>query len=1398
LSPRRIKPKAAHVDTPAEKQFKRRLTLVELVVVGLVAVVVLIFAAGLGGRFAVLTPWGRDLVAAILNGQDVGRLGRLDVYGLKGDLWRDFTLDRATITDSKGVWLEAKNLHVRWGAAELFLRRFHAQDINLANVRLIRRPILKTDTKPPGPLPLSIRIDKLTAQLDLMEGFSKTYGHWIVAGDADVHRVGTRDLHVLATSVTRPGDFLKVGFSSGGPKGIDLDAQAFESGGGPVAGALGYSPKAAFVLNAQAHGAPAAGRFTAEVHSGDDIPLSSRGVWDKTGITAGGQIALSGSDLLRPLAERLGAQSRFGLSAKRQSEGRFAVAAVLITDNLTAKAQGMIDTPTQSAPDGVALDVQTPSVSRLAKTSVGGPGRFVGTIAGSADAWRLKGQVSLAQVSVAGYGLASASGPVDVLYGAGRWDAQVDARGAGGSGNGWLAGLLGARPSASARIERLADGRLLLDKFEARGMGLEVTGSGSRGLLGGLNFHGRAVLANAGVVQKGATGSIESPFDAAQAGASKPWRISLDARGRKLATGIGELDRLLGAEPRLQVDGALDRGQIAVDHALLSGKAGQATGRGLIGFDGDLKLALGWSAKGPFEVGPVELAGAAHGDGALTGKIAAPRADLKAHFDQIDVGQLQLLKTDVMLTFQRDARGFDGHIAVNGTSAYGLAHGASDFRFADDGVRLDDLSVDAGGAQAKGSLTLRRGAPSAADLAFAAGPGAFLASGHAQGRLQIADAAVEGLSAGAVIDLTGTELQPRDSDLVFHTIKLDGHGSLARLPFTLTTDVGGAEPVKFNGTGVYVRTAQAQIVSLEGGGKIRRAAFKTLAPFTVAFTGNGGRAVKADLSVGGGRMTVQADTAGTFLDAKADLTGVDLGALGEDFTGRVDAALTLTGRDGHLGGALNAKLAGVRPREGPKKLAIDGSLKAVLAGEHMRVDADVFDRGGSVKANASLDLPVVASSAPLHLAVARDRAMSGRYAVSGEVAPVWDLFLGGDRSLAGQVQSQGVLSGTINQPLIQGAASVRNGRFEDAASGLVLKAVTLDADFTREAAQVRQFAATDGKGGKVSGEGRVELNKGGASSFTLNLTSFQLIDNDIATAKASGGLKVTRDSQGQLKLAGALTVDRADIQPKLPTSAGVVSMDVVEINAPPGRIQFKPPHKGLGAVLDVSLKAKRGVFVKGRGLNVEFGVDAHVTGTTSQPQLTGQARVTRGDFDFSGQRFTFDDRGTVSLSTRPDEIRLDLRAVRDDPSLTAVVQVRGTAARPEVSLTSDPVLPQDEILSQVLFGTSAAQLSPIEAAQLASAVASLAGGRGFDVLGNLREFAGLDRLVFAGDATTGGVTVAGGKYVSDKLYLELIGGGKAGEAVQLEWRVRNHLSIISRVGGAGDAKLAVRWRKDLK
>jgi len=854
---------------------------------------------------------------------------------------------------------------------------------------------------------------------------------------------------------------------------------------------------------------------------------------------------------------------------------------------------------------------------------------------------------------------------------------------------------------------------------------------------------------------------------------------------------MAELDRLLGATPRLQFAGLMRGQQIEVDQGLVTGTAGQASAKGLLGFDGSLKLALNWNAKGPFGVGPVAIDGAMTGNGALTGTLAQPRVDLTAAFDKVAAGPLTLTGTNLILSFRKGADASDGRVTITSGSNYGPAAASGNFFLGGKSIRLTDVDLNAGGVVAQGAIALSDNVPSSADLSFTARPGAFLASGSAEGRVRLTEG---GGDDSAILDVTARNARLAGSTWVIRSLDLDGRGTLSRLPFTLALDVGGGTPVKFNGSGVYSREAASQSVSLRGGGRVREIAFTTRNPAIIALAGDG-RVARLDLAVGGGvlKAELRQDSSAALIDA--DLSAVELGSLAPDLRGQVTGKVSLRGSGDDLSGSANVTLAQIRSVDAPRGLAVDGSLEATLENDVLRLRASARDTN-QVQASADLTLPVEASAAPLRLAIARTRPMSGQVSIQGQIQPIWDLFLGGERSLAGQVSANATIAGTLAEPRINGRLDVRDGAFRDNATGLRLNALTLASRFDDTTALIETFTANDSAGGTVSGDGRIGLREGSASSFELNLARFRIIDNDLAEARASGPITVVRGADGNITLTGRIDVDEARIEANPPGSNGVVRMDVVEINRPGGDIpeEDQTASRGPQFGLNIQLRSPGGdIRVVGRGLNVEMSVNATVTGTIATPILTGNARVVRGDYEFAGKRFVFDDRGTVSLSTDPARIRLNLAAVREDPALTATIKVTGTAASPEIALTSTPSLPQDEILSQVLFGRSASQLSGFEAAQLAAGVASLAGGGGFDVIGNLRELAGLDRLSFGGEASA--LTVAGGRYLTDDVYLEVIGGGEGGAAVNVEWQVRRNVAISSQFGGTGDATLSIRWRR---
>ena len=1357
-----------------------------------VVMVVAVLTGSLVG-FGVLTPQGRLFLEAQASGLKIGRFGKLKIEGLSGNIWGNFQVRHVTIADEKGVWVEAHNVSVAWKPMELFVRKFHATAISAGDVRVLKRPTLTPKTVSSA-APVSAHIDAFKTRLEFLPEFSGgVRGLYDVAGDVDVPRIGGAKGAVSANSLLHAGDFLSAKFDLGQKDALLVTADAQEGAGGGIAGALGLPVKEPFSLKARVSGTVHAGQLSVETHSGASIPLWAKGAWSPRGGAVTAQAQLSASSLMSPYVKMFGPSARIVVGGAKSPTGLYALDAKVDAENLHATAVGEADVGKRmTGPGGLKVNASVGEMARIVSQPKLGPVAFAGVVKGDALNWSAVGAAQAGGLTEMGYHLAKVSGPIAVAMLKGELSITTDLTGEGGSGQGTLAALLGARPHAHVVAQRLADGRILLKDIKAQGAGLQVEASGSRGLFGGLDFSGKATVSNLSVARAGAKGQVAGSWSASQGGAGKPWVFTVDAKGAGFASGMAELDRLVGPTPRLRAKASYGAdGAVQVAESTLDGQAGSVRAAGILGKAGGLNFKLDWNAQGPFQAGPVEIAGKAKGTGALTGTLSNPRADLLADFDSIDLPRLPLANAHVVLSFVHGPNGTDGQVAITADTTYGPARAKSAFRFTPAGIDLTGLDADAGGVKALGALSLRKGEPSTADLNVAIGPGVLLTRGSVVGSVRIADAAG---GPQAVLDLTAKDATLRDGGLHLKSAHIAANGPLARLPVTI--QAAGDVPTgawTINGSGLLTERHPGYELTLDGSGKFGRVEFKTIDTARVVF-GGAEQTAHLNLSVQGGSAQIDARL-GASAEVRAKLVNVGLGAVNEDLAGQMDATLVLEGSGARLTGSLDANLTKVKARGGKGGPTLDGVFKARLNDQSLSMELTATGDQG-LKGSGNVVLPVEASASPLHLAINRKRPMQGTFSVAGEIKPVWDLLVGGDRGLSGNVTVNGIMAGTLADPRILGRATLAGGKFYDTDIGLKLQDVALDAEFKDNAVDIHTATATDGHGGTLSGSGRASLYRNVESSFRMTLKHFRLVENDTATVTASGDTTVSRGTDGNLKIAGALVVDRADVAANPPVPSGVTPMKVIEINRPEGAARGIEPQQRNGptVALDVSLKAPRGIFLKGRGLDLELSVNAHVGGTTSAPVLDGTARVVRGDYDFAGKRFIFDTRGTVTLSTAPERIRLDLTATREDPTLTASVRIQGTAAKPQITLTSSPSLPQDEILSQVLFGASASQLSPLEAAQLASAVSALAGGGGFDLVGGLRNLAGLDRLAFAGGES--GMTIAGGKYLTDDVYLEIIGGGREGPAAQVEWRVRKSLSIVSKIAGQGDAKLSVRWRKD--
>jgi translocation and assembly module TamB len=311
------------------------------------------------------------------------------------------------------------------------------------------------------------------------------------------------------------------------------------------------------------------------------------------------------------------------------------------------------------------------------------------------------------------------------------------------------------------------------------------------------------------------------------------------------------------------------------------------------------------------------------------------------------------------------------------------------------------------------------------------------------------------------------------------------------------------------------------------------------------------------------------------------------------------------------------------------------------------------------------------------------------------------------------------------------------------------------------------------------------------------------------SAKATGNIKYVQEA-GHAEVSGEATVNEAEYSLAAAPADDVIKLNVKELHRPPGLIELpeKPEPSDFVTRLKIDIRAQNQLFVRGRGLDSEWSGRLRVRGTVANPSLQGRVELVRGRFDFAGRKFELADGSHIELIGGGDiDPVLNVRAVYSTSSLNAEIAISGRASNPQIKLSSNPEMPQDEIISRVLFGDSTQNLSAFEAAQLGAAVASLSssGGGGLDVLGTLRNAFSLDRLtvgtrdeVGEDDDEGGGPVIRGGKYLTKNIYVEFGSATEEADATSasVDIDITDNLSVGTEATSTGNQKFKVEYKLD--
>ncbi|WP_420394108.1 translocation/assembly module TamB domain-containing protein [Acuticoccus sp.] len=384
-------------------------------------------------------------------------------------------------------------------------------------------------------------------------------------------------------------------------------------------------------------------------------------------------------------------------------------------------------------------------------------------------------------------------------------------------------------------------------------------------------------------------------------------------------------------------------------------------------------------------------------------------------------------------------------------------------------------------------------------------------------------------------------------------------------------------------------------------------------------------------------------------------------------------------------------------------------------------------------------------------------------------------------SLDGTATVRARATGSLADPQITGDLSAANVSFTDPQSNLSLTGASLDASLTGDRVVIDRLTATLGEG-TVSVAGSIGLGDGFPADLTVTARNARYADGRLIAVTFDASLTVTGPLAAGPTIAGNVAVDRAEISVPTRLSGTAALLEVAHIATPPdvletlrradaGPFAEDPDANGgdgaSGLTLDVTIDAPRRVFIRGRGIDAELGGRVRLTGPISDVSPVGRFELIRGRVVILTQRIELTE-GEVTLFGDLNPI-IRLVAETRNRGVTVRVVVDGPARDPQIRFESDPDLPQDEVLAQLIFGRSVADLSPFQLAQLAAAVAELAGaGSGPSIIDQVRAFSGLDNLEII-TTPSGGTAVEAGRYIADNVYVGVRAGPRStGVTVNLD------------------------------
>jgi translocation and assembly module TamB len=1344
-----------------------------------------------------------DYVSAAISAPDM--IIKLD--GLAGGLPFGPRLAKVELGDAQGTWATVDDAVVSIDPWALLGGRIHVERIEARRIALDRLPAPSTAAEPEPPadgagfsipqLPKGLALDRLAVPE-------------IILGPA------------LAGEATR--------FALNGRIGVEADGTA-----GVVLGLAPIDGAVSTTLDIDARHRPADDHLTLSLRLDDP---------------AGGPISrLAGLPADRPIHVRLAGEGPLsGFAAELEAaaagaglNGRLTLGRGgdgAITLALTAKADPGPFLPPDLAPlavDGISLDLAGGMAGEIVEVrhlDIGAKGLSLalkGQLAGGSDA------TFDAVVTVDPALDLAALAQVPPAFRPGRVMLVGTADLAEGS-------------ATFGRIEVVAPG-VTLEGTAALADGFTTATAAIDGSVPDLSLLPQAGLAGAGQLAVKVDGPI-TPLDLA---------FDVTVTGENIA-GDAQLPHLLGPAPRVAMAGRYsDAGPVVLDR--LSVVTAAATVDGKAKFDlvsGAVEAVLSAKADDLARLGVAGLSGSIVLDGTIGGTATVPVIDVKLNGTGVSAGGTAFGDPQLVLLATPNPSGTStGRLDLTTGGAYPTTLG-TDLAFDGRHVTLSNLLAEVLGAKVAGDLAygledgLATGAIklTAADLrSLSAVAGQPLAGRLAvdlviapRGGGQGADVTVEGggiAAAGVTVahlgakatldDLLGAGKGKATVDVgnvvsgttVVDTLSLKADlASFEDVSFDIAT--GGKLPaeIRLGLKGRYQGGDAATVTLASLDGAVGTTPLRLEKPLEISL----GAATRIKgLAFAFGQARITGDVAlGAAASGAIKVVGFNFADL-EPLAGEADLPAGTADLDLTIKGNTGALVVAARKIKPPPSVGLDIAEADV---PEVDIDARVDWSGNTarldVKTSGTMGATLVATgSVPVRIdggipLPAEKGDMNVVVKVDADLRRLAPILPIGENQIRGKLALDLTVTGPLDAPRPSGRLTLDKGLVVHSLSGLELRNLTLAVAFTNDRMTIDALSGDDGSGGKLSGSGAGSRLADGdfALNGAIKAQGFHFTRLDLATTRgdldvALGGTLTAPEIKGDVIIRGG----EIEIASKIPPSVPVVevrdpakaAVDEPKVLSPTAQEGEAAPPK-IGQI-DLTVTAPGQFFVRGRGLDSEWRGTLKVQGPITKPDVRGGFEVVRGTYALAGRSFKISE-GSLTFPSglaAPPQLKVISSAPADD--VEATITISGPVTALKIELSSDPALPNDEVLSRVLFGRSVSNLSASQAVRLGQTALELSGKGGGGVLGGARDALGLDRLDVGSSDTESsgsgggnalsGSTLSAGRYVAEGVYLGFSQGLTPDSgSVNIEVEVYPRVTVEGNIGQANNTGVGLNYKFD--